>query len=307
VGPEAACAGCRRPPAWAGIITGGESPALTSVSPTGPDGRAKTLLIRQPPHGTPKRPRANKFRRRDGACSCPAREPELRGAGRLARGVEKVGWRSGPRPTDERVPAPSGRGAACFRQMNFSSPGRFRLVRLLRAEPVFARCAAWGLPQAPHSGCVRPASAVVMRPATGLPAGSRFASQTPPGAGPARHPVPAFARKTLARSTSTGQAARAGRDDPFASFRRAIRLPRAGTHPLPPAKAPSAPAIRCSGRSADYPMERNRGEKVWAFSCWEGREADARIGFKTTTSIGTSKFRRSVADLLRGSLPNYVD
>jgi hypothetical protein len=81
----------------------------------------------------------------------------------------------------------------------------------------------------------------------GGPAGpASHADRTPPAARPrrGRNRFRPFARDALVPSTPMGQAPRAGRGQASQAPGPQVRPPQTGTHRLPPARAPWAPAIR---------------------------------------------------------------
>lgn len=157
-----------------------------------------------------------------------------------------------------------GAGWPPSRHRIISSPGRFRLVRLLRAEPVFSRCCPREkCPRWSRSRFVRPAFRVVMRRVTDLPAGSGFAFQTPPGAwNMTGAPGSGFRAKNPCPVHFDLTGARAGRDVSLARLWHAIRLPRPKPHHLPPARTPSALTIRWNGRFWQYRMAERGGENL---------------------------------------------
>ena len=221
-------------------------------------------LPSRPPHA--KSPRAKpKSRRRQGQSPCPA-IIRTRGARATARGGWKcVAWRDCPRPTGEGRPRLPGARPALLQAKLDASPGRSRRVRTFGDRTPPSPTQAGGMTHQARQGLVRPAFAVTPQALGGRPAraglrikrrrwqplqgtvggvqanaGSSAPSQAATGSGHSREmPLP--------KSTSIRQAPRADRGLASQASGPRVRPPPTGTHRLPPARAPSAPAIR-SGR-----------------------------------------------------------
>jgi hypothetical protein len=237
-------------------------------------------MCNAPPNSfaTPK-PRARRFRRRLGGQSqCP--EPiRTRGARAMARGGWKnVAWRDHPRPTGEETPTPSGRGPALLPAKLDASPGRFRHVRPFgnRTPPSPTRRQTGGPVRRGRdlSGrrlrCLR-----IPRPGSppGQGCGSNAAGRRscrPPasrkkGAGAALASTGSghSRRITLGLIHLDPAGPRADRGVASQASGPQVRCPRARTHRLPPARAPSAPAIR-SGRKVGGSLAwGGRGGRMW--------------------------------------------
>jgi hypothetical protein len=238
--------------------------------------RSRPLCPSLPPPSHAKIPRAKNFAGGIGAVSVSGTCPDSWGAGERPVVVGRVwlgAFTRAPPARDAR--AFRARGRPSFPQSITQALGGSRRVRPFgdRTRP---------LPPAPaeklhpaRQGLARPASGVTPhRP--GGPAGPQnHADRTPPAALQSRSATGSghSRENALAPIHPDGTGPRAGRGKASQASGPRVRPPQTGTHRLPPARAPWAPAIRLGGRWGECGTKREGVEKT-------ARNSGATFGFE---------------------------